>query len=1139
MNRLAAVPGTDVEADWPFEQLPSETVLAALTEPGRPELLINEWIASGDFRAIPVLLTTLSSDSDIPDLVAEARETQRINLEMEIDETRLQVEHDLVDGLIDDATHYRALIDSVRPTQVANFASLSVRLLSIRQALEIRREARLRELQERWQLRRDSYVKQGADAELLARFERFYQELVSHRDLRVIEEFLAPSTVADCREFVEHGSSAAGIRTLQEFLAMRSAIEELLLVDGSSIRRVQRDLSKSLKSLGFRYAEIQMAERKSIEDCLEAWVDLKRPGVGKRNSDPQHAHRIGLIMQRFLGFTLLPGFNSNDYLLGQDWLYLRVPMSDNGRARPIAQFGSRSDQKYGVLVLWERPSPETVSSIVKQTSSDQRPTVILYLGTLSDKQRKDLGRKLRADRHEVAIIDETLLIFLCTRTRRLEDFLRCSLPYSTLKPYLPHVQGGDIPTEIFYGREAMIQSLMDREGPCLVYGGRQLGKSALLRQVKRQFHQPQLRHYARVETIDTIGLSEPSSGLLRRLRSAFVDMGLLSSGTGHESEEYVVEEIKNAVLCDPDCRVLVLFDEADRFLEADSDPQSDFRYCRILRRLIQDTGRRFRPILAGLHAVTRFGQHQNHPLAQLGGKPIEVGPMEPAPARQLTVEPLGVLGFFFTDEREVLRILSYTNYHAGLIQIFCDALIQRARRDALTEPPYQIDQRHVEAVHMEVRSRIRERFEWTLAVDPRYQAIAWSMIYDQMFEGDSFSSKYGSQELRSLTNEHWPQGFEHVSIQEFRSLLEEMVVLGVLTRVEEESASDQYRLRSPNLVRLLGTDEEIYARLREIGRSEPPVKWQPNSFHCSYLKGDVRYYSPLTWSDEDSITRRDYGVAVLTGSTASGLDYVESRLNSMAGPERFTQFPPGIEPPYVDRLLRSFLQDAKRQPRLLVAHRHEKSDFVFESIATSIRFVRQHQRLGESPSLCVVHIIEPAAYWDWIQDAGIQSDVTGRLDGVIHLRRWDSTAIRQRLSDMDMVALDPQVKSLRGGTGGWFTLLEGKLRELAEGGSSDRASDAKIQTVEAECQEGFFGLLHRTPQAAVIELLRSYGEPLSRTEILSLCTDETALSSSQVDASIRWLSDLDLLVRDAEAQQGLERLVVEPVLARSWSDEQS
>lgn len=80
----------------------------------------------------------------------------------------------------------------------------------------------------------------------------------------------------------------------------------------------------------------------------------------------------------------------------------------------------------------------------------------------------------------------------------------CALPYSSANPYVPFATGS-VPPEMYFGRENEIASLEDLYGPSIVYGGRQLGKSALLRQVQRKFHNPDRGQFAIYEDIRLIG----------------------------------------------------------------------------------------------------------------------------------------------------------------------------------------------------------------------------------------------------------------------------------------------------------------------------------------------------------------------------------------------------------------------------------------------------------------------------------------------------------------------------------------------------------------------------------------------------------------------------------------------------------
>ncbi len=91
--------------------------------------------------------------------------------------------------------------------------------------------------------------------------------------------------------------------------------------------------------------------------------------------------------------------------------------------------------------------------------------------------------------------------------------------------------------------------------------------------------------------------------------------------------------------------------------------------------LMAESQRRFKVVFAGLHNVQRFQGIFNQPLAHFGKALIQVGPLE-CSSRMLNELPgHDHLGYRFQDRYGPLRILSYTNYYPGLIQLFCQELL--------------------------------------------------------------------------------------------------------------------------------------------------------------------------------------------------------------------------------------------------------------------------------------------------------------------------------------------------------------------------------------------------------------------------------------------------------------------------------
>ena len=567
----------------------------------------------------------------------------------------------------------------------------------------------------------------------------------------------------------------------------------------------------------------------------------------------------------------------------RDWLYCQVGASTSDLARPIPQLGSQASGCYDVVCLWERPGAESIGAFLRDLGLDAKTVIIFFLGRLTDRRRRDIAARARERELALVVLDEILLVFLARfDDTRLPAFLRCSLPYAALNPYTPF-QAGNVPPEMYYGRDRMVRQLQN-EGGCIVFGGRQLGKSALLRQVEREFHQPSREQFAWVEDIKLVGdpnTGESPSSLWVKLREGFKKHQLIKGNVSASQPDNIIKRIQDSMHASSQRRILVLFDEADHFLNADA--QKGFQEVDRLRALIQETGQRFRVVFTGLHDVQRFNNIVNQPLAHFGQN-LLVGPLEAGPARQLVREPLETLGYRFVDETTVLKVLSYTNYHPGLIQYFCHELLRLLQdQRSPSGPPYEVRADDVEAVYRSPQTRqvIRERLDWTLALDPRYQCIAWAMICEQKETRDSYVRSFSVAELLELAQEWWPQGFKEVDTEGLRGLLGEMVGLGILVR----SSENQYLLRSPNLVRLMGTEEDIENRLLELSGKSQPTQSQSTSQHV-LLDDQNRLYSPLTLVQEGRLQQiQSSGVNLVFGSQALGLSVLDRALKRMDGSE--------------------------------------------------------------------------------------------------------------------------------------------------------------------------------------------------------------------------------------------------------------
>ena len=821
------------------------------------------------------------------------------------------------------------------------------------------------------------------------------------------------------------------------------------------LRGALDDIGARRQKAGITFGSLSDPMHKEVMRAVEAWRQLKL----NKGSEEEARKQLPALAQ-YLGFELI-------HIGGQpvsvkahkaDWLHASASMTAGDRARPIPLYGSKSNNRYDLVCLWERPGMVSLGSRIQELGIKNRAVLVFYLGHLSDLQRLELAQSARARRMPVAVLDEALLLFLgrC-RDMRLADFLACAIPYAALNPYTPGV-AGNVPPEMYYGRERMADELENQHGSCLVYGGRQLGKSALLRRVAARFNRPGDEQYAEVHEIKLVGdrlAGEESSGIWRHIHEAMSKMGLIDRR--YKGPEDLARQIRQVMDAVPERRVIIMFDEADNFLHDDS--RGNYSQLTRLKALMEETDRRFKLVFAGLQEVQRFKQLPNHPLAHLG-EPILVGALEPDVARKLVRGPADVLGYRMSDP-VVLRILSYTNYHPGLLQLFCYALVERLQKRAVkTLPPYEAMLEDVETVfRQDLRKEIRKRFDWTLELDPRYQAIAWSMIADQLEQHDGYLHGYTPRQILELASAWWASGFDDVQDDSMGALLTELCGLNILVEERAPDGSRLYRLRSPNLVRLMGTGEDLETRLLELGaRGERtrPVDLGAIHLWIDDAEGEG-FFSPLTRAQEAQVAPPEYGVGIVHGSEALGLSRAEGAVRALVPRDLpAAEFAVGRIPDTarsgeaMRRWLREFARRHREQARLFAwtVLSAEHAETAVETVEAAIAYC-EAKRGDPRQWLRVIVFLDPHATKGWMEsEPGRRQELEQRADVVTWLRPLSATGVAQHLSRFDLISSDESCDAIVDATGGWTLLVDRCVSEARTNGDSGAVAERLKRALE-------------------------------------------------------------------------------------------
>ena len=541
---------------------------------------------------------------------------------------------------------------------------------------------------------------------------------------------------------------------------------------------------------------------------------------------------------------------------------------------PVPEFGSKLNGRLRVMLAWGRLSAEALLSFADEDPSGDS-LLIAHFGTMSERTRRELAVRAVASRAPIVVLDDAVLAYLAARGNgQIDAAMALLLPFSSVNPYVREKRGL-VAQEMFYGREAEGKALVDPNGTQIIFGGRGLGKSALLRHTATEFENQMLGYRTALYlSVDTEGIAVGSSlgaeaiwvALRRRLadRDGFEPIGSKHS-TGDHAHEFVRETLVAWIKGDSRRRMLILLDECDRFFESDAP---SFVQTRRLKDLGQQTDGRVKVVFAGLHSVQRFAKAApNGPFSHLAQRPTVIGPLRPQFASDLLTSPLRALGFAFDNDDIVNRILSYCSYQPFLLQMFANRLVDAMHRKRVIAkmPPFVITREDIEAVEeqADLRDDINAAFHETLQLDERYNVIANALAHYAFELG--LDSRLTETELLGDCRDWWREGFAALDVEAFRAYLHEMVGLGVLAANNDRRG---WHLRSPNVLTMIGTRDEVMAQLVGPHPSVPPEEFA--ALEERMLRPDGRHL-PLTASQLSDVTGDHVNqVRVILGSEATG-----------------------------------------------------------------------------------------------------------------------------------------------------------------------------------------------------------------------------------------------------------------------------
>ena len=680
-------------------------------------------------------------------------------------------------------------------------------------------------------------------------------------------------------------------------------------------------------------------------------------------------------LMKSLGFKEVSVKGSSVTTQGGEMVHLlqTATISDRRMAQ-LPEFGSSAEGRYRVFAIRGRNTAEPIirESRLRETVGS-KPSIVLFLGVLDSNSRRSLARDFRTGNYfPTLVLDEALTVYLATQhEHRLAAFFDCASGFAFSQPFDPDAVS--VPPEMFFGRNEARKAILSTSGDTahFLYGGRRLGKTALLSSIAHQHHSLQKiepKQVVQFISLKGSGIGEvrPTHDLWKLFSETLSGFDVLKGRTVHY--DAVEKEVRKWLGEHRGRRILFLVDESDAFLAAEREPQQGYRVLDQIKQLMDKTERRFKVVFAGLHNVQRAAQDPNTPFAHLGDA-IQIGPMLPETdqdaIQKLIRYPLEALGYRFASNDSVIRIAADTNYYPALAQQFCKELLKHLCGEAVSHsdpgPPFTIETDTVDGVlnAKETRERIRNLFSWTIQLDPRYEFLTY-LIARKSFDNEEMRPQPVSIiEIRDTALRDWRKGFaSDSSYWMFEVLLEEMVGLGIIRELEEK----HFAIRSSNLRMLLGSDEEIEQRFLDAKNKQPPEMSDPAQFRSTLPE---LIPSSLTADQERRLLSNSRSIGLIFSGRLAGIERVCQSLQQANGGRGRPLFVEEVNPEVLtDALLKA---SRRRKSGIFVLLIDLRGAFDIRLIEHAITFVAEHA--SQNRFIRPVFLCGPEEAWKWLSES--------------------------------------------------------------------------------------------------------------------------------------------------------------------------
>lgn len=476
------------------------------------------------------------------------------------------------------------------------------------------------------------------------------------------------------------------------------------------------------------------------------------------------------------------------------------------------------NNSFRVKCLFGENDSNSIINEIDSLSRFNKNTIIFVDYALNLDERRTLARKIKEKAYNeiYMVIDRVIVAYLAAGYQQdnvLKKLLNICMPFSYYQPYTDDFSQPITP-EMFMGRENELEDVISISGPTILYGGKLLGKTELLKKAQREIDgvNNQVAIYLNIKNQNVENATET-------LTNELMQNGLVGRNDDLSSWDSMTESIKNRLIDKNIDYLLLLLDDGDTFVKDCSENYSNAPVKSLLN-IMSDKEVNFKFVISGVEGVGNFYRKycEEYQLTSLLLKP-----MSNANARKLLEEPLTSLGMYIPDDEKIDKAISdvftKANYSPAFIQMFGAKLVESFKNQEIHKlydddkcPPYNLVAEHLEKViddgNLDVIAN--DMFNNTLEQNYIYKAIALLMAEWCDEENDAFG--FTPDNVLNKGKDYEIAKISSLSSEEIKVYMDELVDNNILRKMNDTS----YAFARQRYLKLLGSGKEVFEKICAI-----------------------------------------------------------------------------------------------------------------------------------------------------------------------------------------------------------------------------------------------------------------------------------------------------------------------------------